>query len=277
MFDNEKDSVKISMEKLFLQYLGELFVHSEIKSASVRDVIITREAITDSGKKAFEAGFHDAYSDIDLSVKVCLLKNGSITPEDYMKRIDRFGVSKDTALGWMFIPANLMYRIIFKNGMRYDFGFEFEYGEEDLISMESYADEEENEYWPSENINRFWFIQVQALGKLYRKDYLISSHLANMNCNDTLVMQMVIRDLKYGTSHHRYGYAEELEYTKDMGKNPYKNSDETFNRIADHLYATALAYDRLANFFYPEYKRRSEEFFNVWNRYESYRELSKTH
>ena len=73
MFDNEKDSVKISMEKLFLQYLDELFVHSEIKSASVRDVIITREAITDSGKKAFEAGFHDVYSDIDLSVKVCLL------------------------------------------------------------------------------------------------------------------------------------------------------------------------------------------------------------
>ena len=44
-----------------------------------------------------------------------------------------------------------------------------------------------------ENINRFWFIQIQALGKLYRKDYLISSHLANMNCNETLVMQIVLR------------------------------------------------------------------------------------
>ena len=25
-----------------------------------------------------------------------------------------------------------------------------------------------------------------------------------MNCNETLVMQMVLRDLKYGTNHHRY-------------------------------------------------------------------------
>ena len=255
------------MEDSFLQYLQELFSHPEVKSVKVRDIIITRENINNAGKQAFNVGFHDIYSDIDLSVKVHLPQNGDLTPEDYMKRIDRFGVSKDTALGWMFIPINKMYRIIFKSGMRYDFGFEFEYEEGDPVVLEPYIPEEENENWPLDNINRFWFIQIQALGKLYRKDYLISSHLANMNINDTLVMQMLMRDIKYGTSHHRYGYAEELEYVKELGKCPYKNNDTTFNMMADHLYAAALAYDRLAKYFYPEYQERKDDFFAIWEEY----------
>ena len=93
-----------------------------------------------------------------------------------------------------------------------------------------------------------------------------------MNCNDTLVMQMVMRDLKYETSHHRYGYAEELEYVKELGKTPFKNDYKTFNRIADHLYAAALAYDRLVKYFYPEYKPRSELYFSIWDWYDSCRE-----
>ena len=120
------DLTKENMEESFLQYLGDIFKRPEVKSAAVREIVITRETIKDAGMQAFEAGFHDLYSDIDLSVKVCLPKNGSVMPEDYMKRIDRFGVLKDTTLGFMFIPINKMYRSIFKNGMRYEFGFEFE-------------------------------------------------------------------------------------------------------------------------------------------------------
>ena len=92
-----------------------------------------------------------------------------------------------------------------------------------------------------------------------------------MNCNDTLVMQMVMRDLRYGTSHHRYGYAEELEYTKDLGKSPFQTEDQTFNRIADHLYAAALTYDRLAKEFYPAYRNRSADYFTIWGCYAAYR------
>ena len=92
-----------------------------------------------------------------------------------------------------------------------------------------------------------------------------------MDCNDTLVMQMVMRDLEQGTNHHRYGSAEELEYTKDLGKCPYRTDDETFDRIADHLYAAALSYDRLAKYFYPEYQDRSDTYFAIWDQYESYR------
>ena len=200
-------------------------------------------------------------------------KIGSVTADEYMDQLDRFGVNEDTALRWAVVPEDHMYRIIFKNGMRYDFGFDFDYIEEDLVNTEiknsqgnKVSDLIQNEHWPIENINRFWFVQIQALGKLYRKDYLISSHLANMNCNETLVMQMVLRDIKYGTNHHRYGYSEELEYVKYFGKTPYKADDTTFNRISEHIYAATLAYDRLAKEFYPEYKERSSTLFEIWEK-----------
>ena len=264
---------KERMEELFLQYLQEIFKHPEVISCCVKGAVITREAIENAGKKAFESGFHDLYSDIDLSVKVCLPEDGSVTPEEYTKRIDRFGVTEDTALGWMYVPENSVYRIIFYNGMKYDLIFEFEYADEaspDLNSLTSPV--EDNRDWPVDNINRFWFIQIQALGKLYRKDHLISAHLANLNCNDTLVMQMIMRDQQYGTNHHRFGYSEELEYIKDLGKVPYRSDDPVFNRIADQLYAAALAYDRLVRHFYPKHQNRSGSFFDIWNWYDSFKD-----
>ena len=89
-----------------------------------------------------------------------------------MKRVDRFGVNSDTALGWCFVPENKMYRIIFRDGMRYDFGFEFEYADNIKLDLGEQPDAgEQNDNWPAENINRFWFVQIQALGKLYRKDW----------------------------------------------------------------------------------------------------------
>ena len=268
------------MESEFEKYIEKIFKLPEIKNAKVRDVIIDRDYKDNTIKQAFDIGYHDCYSDIDLSIMVRLPKNGLISADEYMEQIDRFGVNEDTALGWAFVPENKMYRIIFKNGMRYDFGFDFECFDDDLLKTETkdgqennsfienkiYA-EAQNEHWPIENINRFWFVQIQALGKLYRKDYLISSHLANMNCNETLVMQMVLRDLKYGTNHHRYGYSEELEYVKYLGKSPYKTGDTTFNRISEHIYAAAFAYDKLAKGFYPEYKERSSILFEIWDYY----------
>lgn len=263
---------KDKMQELFLLFLQDVFKHPEVVSCLVKKNLITRETMEEAGRKAFEASFHDLFSDVDLAVKVSLPKNGSVTPEDYTKRIDRFGVNEKTALGWMFVPENQVYRIIFYNGMRYDFIFEFEYSDDASLTLEDApASVEDNAAWPFENINRFWFIQLQALGKLYRKDHLISAHLANMNLNETLVMQMIMRDQKYGTNHHRYGYSEDLEYVKNLGKAPYKTDDQTFNRIADQIYSAALSYDRLVRYFYPEYKDRSGAFFAIWDWYESCR------
>lgn len=259
---------KDKMEAAFLEYLEDIFSKREVISADVKGVVITRETAEDVRRQAFEAGFHDAYSDTDISIKVLLPRDGSVTPHEYLKRIDRFGVSEDSALGWMFVPVNNVCRVIFKNGMRYDLIFDFEYGESDFVMPEQDSLEEENPDWPVDNINRFWFIEIQALGKLYRKDHLISAHLANMNCNDTLVMQMILRDKEYGTSHHRYGHSEDLEYTGDMGKMPYRTGDPAVDMIADHLYAAALSYDRLVKKFYPGYRDRSEDLFSVWDCYE---------
>ena len=266
------DLSKDAMQASFLRYLEELFRLPEVENAKVRGIAIGRESIRDAGMRAFDAGYHDCFSDVDLSVKVCLPKNGTVTPEEYMARIDRFGVTEDTALGWMFVPENSMYRIVFRSGMRYDLGFDFEYaGNADLILGEQ-LERKENDKWPTANIDRFWFIQVQALGKLYRRDNLIGSHLANMNCNETLVMQMVLRDIEHGTNHHRYGYSEELEYARDLGKLPYHFEDPTFRRIADHLYAAALTHERLVKNFYPAYRERCDVFFSIWDSYEaSYR------
>jgi hypothetical protein len=171
----------------------------------------------------------------------------------------------------MFVPINHVCRVVFRNGLRYDLCFEFVCDGEGSLDMGSYEGSDDNPEWPFENINRFWFIEVQALGKLYRRDYLISAHLSNMNCNDTLVMQMIMRDLEHKTSHHRYGYSEQLEYVENLGKMPYKTDDETFNRIADHIYAAALAYDKLVTNFYPQYKCRSDELLAIWDEYESNR------
>ena len=263
------DLSKKIMEQSFTALCERIFALPEIDCITVRDIVIRRNDLNKTVKDAVEVSYHDAYSDIDMSVKVLLPKAGSVTEDAYIQRIARFGVTRESALGWYYVPENKIYRIIFKDGMRYDFGFSFEYVDNFELQFEELKENtSENNSWPMANINRFWFVQIQALGKLYRKDYLIGAHLANMNINETLVMQMVLRDLKYGTNHHRYGYSEKLEYSKDLGKMPYKKKESTFLGIADHIFAAALTYDRLARVFYPEYEARSEVFFAIWDCYE---------
>lgn len=92
-----------------------------------------------------------------------------------------------------------------------------------------------------------------------------------MSLNETLVQQMVLRDIKYRTNHHRYGYEEEVTYLKYQGKCPVKSGNDTFDFIADKLYSAALAYDELTKEFYPKYESRSENFFEIWNCYEENR------
>ena len=104
---------KETMEKALDAFLDGIFALPEIESAKVRDVIITRKDRESTVRKAFEAGWHDSYSDVDLSVKVRLPKDGLVTPEAYVKRIDRFGVTQESALGYCFVPENCMYRIIY--------------------------------------------------------------------------------------------------------------------------------------------------------------------
>ena len=264
-----REIITIELDKL----IDTIFLLPEVTAVKIRDVIMKREEErTDKLEEAMEKSYHDCCSDVDLAVLVTLSTKENVTESEYMKRIDRFGISEENCLGFCFVEGNSMYRIIMKNGMRYDFGFEFFYDEKaEPALFESKDEEYSHPNWSRDNVNRFWFMQLQALGKLYRKDFLISSHLANMNLNETLVQQMVLRDMQYGTNHHRYGYEEELTYSKYMGKCPVKSGNDTFDLIADKLYSAALAYDELTKEFYPEYESRSENFFEIWKCYEKNR------
>ncbi len=224
------------------RFIHQLFLLPEVRYVQIRDVILRKgEANHEHLTEAIEKSYHDCYSDVDLSIMVQLSRQDTVTPAEYMKHMDRFGIRAENSLGFFFVEVNSMYRIIMKNGMRYDFGFEFEYTDDgEPVRFSSAENAPDNPDWPMEHVNRFWFVQIQALGKLYRKDFLISSHLANMNLNETLVQQMVLRDRKYGTNHHRYGYAEELAYIKNQQKCPIHTEDSCFNLIADKIYCAAL-------------------------------------
>ncbi len=261
-----RETITIELDKL----IDTIFQLPEVTAVKVRDVVMERgEDRSVKLQDAMEKSYHDCCSDVDLAVHVTLSPKDSVTTSEYMKRIDRFGIGEENCLGFCYVDGNNMYRIIMKNGMRYDFGFEFAYDESaQMVSMMPEHEKYSNPNWPRDNVNRFWFTQIQALGKLYRKDFLIGSHLANMNLNETLVQQMVLRDMKYGTNHHRYGYEEELTYLNYKGKCPVKSGDDTFDLIADKLYSAALAYDELTKVFYPEYESRSENFFEIWKCYE---------
>ena len=263
---------KKAVEMNFELLVNKLLSLPEIECIKIRKLEICQSNKAEMIKSAVNECYHDSYSDIDLCVIINLSAKGGISPDEYVKHIEHWGFPSELLLGICFVPENSMYRIICKNGMRYDFGFEFVLQDNTpVINIKPNNEQKSNAKWPIENINRFWFIQIQALGKLYRNDFLISSHLANMNINETLVQQMILRDLKYNTNHHRYGYREELTHLKYTGQCPYKSGNATFDYIADRIYAAALAYDELVAFFYDNYEPRSKDFFDIWKCYEEQR------
>lgn len=270
--------VEINKEIIYqelIKRIDKIFSLPETCAVKIRDIIIEKSQAKDDihkfARQAVEMSYHDVLSDIDLLVVVKLSPKDVITKERYMKMIYRYGITRDCYLGLVFVPENMMYRIILQNGMRYDFGFEFIYDDNvhAIIRTPETGVEIENEKWSLDNIDRFWFVQIQALAKLYRNDFLIGDHLANMNVNETLVQQMVLRDIEYKTTFHRYGYQEKLEYLQvDENECPYKRDNEIFNIIAAKIYAASIAYDKLAFHFYPSYKERKKILFNIWECYD---------
>jgi len=215
---------KIQIDKKYVEnkllcYIDALLTLPEVEGIKLRDIVIQdNEQKEENLKEAVNKSYHDCYSDSDISVIVNLPTK--ITPEEYMNHPDRFGITPDRYLGFVKTGDSGIYRIIFKDGTRYDFGFDFRY--DDSYKDIEFWDESErysNPKWSIEKVDEFWFVLIQALGKLYRKDYLISSHLANVCINETLVQQMILRDNEYGINHHRYGYSEELIYRKYENQN----------------------------------------------------------
>ncbi|MBQ4640474.1 MAG: hypothetical protein IJB69_08175 [Clostridia bacterium] len=261
---------RYNMEQELKALAGRAFSLPEVQAMRVRDVVISRGMMLETQvKEAVDRSWHDCLSDVDLCVKVHLSPESNVTEDMYMARPDRFGFGRGACLGRSFIAENKMWRLVMKNGMRYDFGFEFEWSDRGvMLSLPAREAEGENPNWPLENADRFFFVQVQALGKLYRRDYLIADHLAHMGLNDTLVQQMVLRDMEKGTKHHRYGDGEERTYEKYLSACPVLSGDESHNRIARKLYAAARAYDENMTVFYPDWEGRTENLLDIWRCYE---------
>ena len=263
------------VESRLLCYINTLLALPEVEGVKLRDIVIqNNEQKEERLKEAVNKSYHDCYSDSDISVIVNLPTNSKVIPTEYMNHPSRFGITPDNYLGFVKTGDSGIYRIIFKDGTRYDFGFEFRYDDAyQDVELQSEPERYSNPKWPIEKVDEFWFVLIQALGKLYRKDYLISSHLANICINETLVQQMILRDIEHGTNHHRYGYGEELQYCKYEVLNKFVTGNDTFDMIADKLYAAALAYDNLTKKFYPEYETRSEMLFAIWEFYHENRKI----
>lgn len=259
----DREHVEASLHRC----LDLLFALPEVEGIRLGGVVIGNNASRQAdAKEALNRSYHDCYSDSDLTLLVRL--PGNIAPADYVNHPHRLGIHPDRCLGFLKTEDSGIYRFVLKDGTRYDLGFEFSRsGPLPEIAWEPEPERYNDPGWPMEKVDAFWFIMIQALGKLYRRDHLIGSHLANMCVNETLVQQMVFRDRAHGTTHHRYGFGEELLYRKYEGQNPFTTGGETFDLIAGRLYAAALAYDELTKGFYPEYEPRSSVLFDIWQCY----------
>lgn len=219
----------------------------------------TRESLVE---EAMDASWHDAYSDIDMTIGIRELRQ---QPLDWLRRA---GVDETHCLGFFAVPESGACRVVFRDGHRYDLSIAPQTEPRQPLPV---VDNPEHPHWPRAAVNRFWFVQVQALGKLYRQDYLIARHLAHMQLNETLVQQMVLRDLRLGTNHHRYGGKEAAVYQQYAGQNPLGTGEAAFDEIASQLYCAAQAYDELTRAFYPDDAARTPVYLNIWQQYEQHR------
>ncbi len=267
MVEITKAIVARRLEALAHAMLGS----AEVRNIRVGDVLFQKDegarSLHEKAQRAVEESYHDILSDVDLHVRLRLPSGAALQRGHWVALLSRFGIRLEDCLGLACDPKARVCRVIQKDGMRYDFVFEIEKDENaQELPNASIKDARSQSL---ADADRFWFVQIQALAKLYRQDFLIGDHLANMNLNETLVLQMQLRDAQYGTNHHRYGYAEELEYVKCMEEPcPFHRENATFNRIAEKLHAASLAYDNLAGAFVPGYGARRHVFFDIWACYD---------
>ena len=261
--------MQISKEIIYqnlLLLLEQIFRLPDISYVQIREHEIYSPTETAMIRLSLEDSYHDVLSDMDI--KVFLKKQRPVAPAE-------IGWTRETYLG-LTVSENhtdegafQLYRAVLKNGMRYDLSFAtiptvWKKAEKPVYTTAG---------WDLAQADSFWFIAVQALGKLYRRDFLIADHLTHMLINETLVVQMVDRDNQHDTNIHRYGYAEELEYQKKPSAAcPYEGNNDrptTFYHIADKLFAATAAYDRLVPILNPAYESRQSWFYEIWRTYEN--------
>ena len=170
---------------------------------------------------AVERCWHDCLSDLDVDV-------WGLSAAETIGGLELFGTS---------VQGNVL-RLVTTDGFRAD-----------IICQDGPVD--------MDAPDTFWFVAVQAIGKLLRRDYLIAAHLSHMLLMETLVDQMVQRDAERGTNHHRYGYSEPLAY-REVDIAPWADllaGDDTYAHIAEQLVRAALC------------RPGAETYFAIWRNY----------
>lgn len=219
---------------------------------------------------------HDALSDIDARIRLAL---GPADIAAYLTAAGarRLGFAREDVLGLTISPGEgeALYRIALRSGMRLDLKLELiADAARPALGLRPARDEpvrDEGRIWPrptAGDIDGFWFVQVQALGKLLRGDYLIADHLTNCQVNETLVMQMRMRDDAAGTCVHRYGGRERLAW-REAEVPAFCAADAAAQGIGRRLAAAAAAFDELTGALCPDYRPRAEAFFALWRAYEA--------
>lgn len=206
----------------------------------IKDILIANESDILKGIKKC---IHDKYSDIDITVNI---------KDNFSLQLKNLGIVKEEILGIKLeiVEGNCVIRLVQKNGIRYD-----------IIISGGNNKEVEDEI---KMINKSeMFVAILSLGKLMRNDYLISAHLAHMLCMDSLVEQMIERDLEFNTNFHRYGYKECLNYydTYKNINNNYCNTDsEIYNHISKLLISGIENIKSISN-------EEKKIFYEIWDFY----------
>ncbi len=236
----------------------------ELLALSIKDVPIASADEASALRLAVDRSYHDRYSDVDIkmTVRLDLAELGREGPL-YGDCLERLGFAGDI-LGFHCERTGdrgEVIRLCRANGMRYDII---------ITPVASEGAERLPHHGNSSDwfeVNDFWFVAIQALGKLMRRDYLISSHLAHELVQRTLVLQMQIRDEEKGTTFHRYGYSEDLEYLDclhDLHGQCPEAADPVFAHIWGLLFSAAASFDRLHGRMDRAYRPRYGLFEGIW-------------
>lgn len=275
---------KQTMAEEARNFLKVLFSLPEVEKVAIKEVVISSIEDEEHINEGLELCYHDRFSDVDLSIVV------KINPIDfygemplYHNFLPRLQLG-DKLLGMNFSTRfNLgmheeCLRICLKSGFHMDLVCWIYCDHTALPLPQSdrrikVANKQAGnlwEDWSLEKVEKFWFIAVQALGKLMRKDYLIADHLSHMLLMEGLVIQMEMRDNLYQTTIHRYGYKEDLAYLDiDLQEaEVFMLTDEPIhNRIAEQLYRAVVAYDLLVQKSNESYRSLVDTFIEIWKSY----------
>ena len=219
-----------------LSILNNVLSLPEVEQIKIKDIVISSATDMENIKTALDKSYHDRLSDVDFCIWTKQSPNDFSCKEPvYKKHFSRLGLSEEL-LGVLFQNRDEngveCHRICLTDGFRADLIF-YPRVDENMCDLPVENATKEN---PGDS---FWFIAIQALGKLLRRDYLIAAHLTHMLIMEGLVVQMTERDQLYHTNFHRYGYAEKLIY-RDVDIEKYQHfmraGEDDFNHIARNLH-----------------------------------------